>query len=74
MSIDHIHAQNVWFAVEGSVNDLKTVVVVETNLNLDTQHPDYDDQAMTSLLEVVRRFLAQNKGHVDAMRIVPARN
>jgi len=52
----------------------KNVVVVETNLNLDAQHPDYDDQAMTSLLEAVQRFLAQNKGRVDEMRIVPVRD
>jgi len=74
MSIDHVHAKNVWFTIEGSANGLKNVVVVETNLHVDTRHPDYDDQAMTSLLEAVQRFLAQNKDHVDEMRIVPVRD
>ena len=74
MSIDHVHAKNVWFTIEGSANGLKNVVVVETNLNLDAQHPDYDDQAMTSLLGAVQLFLAQNEGYVDEMRIVPVRH
>ncbi len=73
MSIDHVHAKNVWFTIEGNADGLKNVVVVETNLNLDAQHPDYDDQAMTSLLEAVQRFLTQNKDRVDEMRIVPVR-
>lgn len=74
MSIDHVHAKNVWFTIEGSANGLKNVVVVETNLRVDARHPDYDDQAMTSLIEAVQRFLAENKGHADEMRIVPVRN
>ncbi len=74
MPIDHVHAKSVWFTIEGSANDLKSVVVVETNLHVDARHPDYDDQAMTSLLEAVQRFLAQNKDHVDEMRIVPVRD
>ncbi len=74
MSIDHLNAKNVWFTIEGSANGLKNVVVVETNLHVDTRHPDYDDQAMSSLLEAVQRFLAQNKDNVDEMRIVPVRN
>jgi hypothetical protein len=57
MSIDHLNAKNVWFTIEGSVNGLKNVVVVETNLHVDARHPDYDDKAMTSLLEAVQRFL-----------------
>jgi hypothetical protein len=74
MSIDHLNAKNVWFTIEGSVNGLKNVVVVETNLHVDARHPDYDDKAMTSLLEAVQRFLAQNKDHFDEMRIVPVRD
>jgi hypothetical protein len=74
MSIDHVNAKNVWFTIEGSADGLKNVVVVETNLHVDARHPDYDDQAMTSLLEAVQRFLAQNKDHFDEMRIVPVRN
>jgi hypothetical protein len=74
MSIDHVHAKHVWFTIEGNTNDLRNVVVVETNLHVDAMHPDYDDQAMTSLLEAVQHFLAQNKGRVDEMRIVPVRD
>ncbi len=74
MSIDHVQAKHVWFTIEGSANGLKNVVVVETNLHVDARHPDYDDQAMTSLIEAVQRFLAQNKGSVDEMRIVPVRD
>ena len=74
MSIDHVHAKNVWFTIEGNADGLKTVVIVETNLNVDSLHPDYDDQAMTSLLEAVQRFLTQNKDRVDEMRIVPVRD
>ncbi len=74
MSIDHVHAKQVWFTIEGSANGLKNVVVVETNLHVDARHPDYDDQAMTSLIEAVQRFLAQNKSSVDEMRIAPIRD
>jgi hypothetical protein len=74
MSIDHVNAKNVWFTIEGSANGLKNVVVIETNLQVDARHPDYDDQAMKSLLEAVQRFLEQNEDHFDEMRIVPARD
>ena len=74
MSIDHVHAKNVWFSIEGGASGLKNVVVVETNLNLDAQHPDYDDQAMTSLIGAVLLFMAQSKDYVDEMRIVPVRH
>ena len=74
MSIDHVHAKNVWFSIEGSANGLKSVVVVETNLHVDARHPDYAEQAMTSLIGAVQLFMAQSKDYVDEMRIVPVRH
>jgi len=50
------------------VEEMKTVLVVETDLSLNSLSDEYDKSAVDSLLHTVSEFLAANK-HIDSADI-----
>ena len=57
------------------MGEIKTVLVVETDLMLDENDKGYDRAALTEMLDALAEFLARNK-HIDSAdieRIRPAR-
>jgi len=66
--ITHPHAKSSWLTIRMRVDEMKTVLVVETDLSLNASSEDYNKAAVTSLLQSVSDFLATNK-HIDSADI-----
>jgi hypothetical protein len=68
--IEHKHAISSWLTVRLTHDTMKTVLMVETDLGLNTQDPDFDGDAVNSLLTMVQEYLGAN-GHIDCADIEP---
>jgi hypothetical protein len=74
MAIKHTNAKTVWFTLESTGSGLESVMVIETDLHLNSQHSEYDQAAVNSLVEACQRYMEENKllGH-NRLRIVSIR-
>jgi hypothetical protein len=66
----HKHAISSWLTVRLTRDTMNTVLVVETDLVLNAQDNDFDDDAAGSLLAKVQEYLAANQ-HIDSADIEP---
>jgi hypothetical protein len=62
--VDHKHAISSWLTVRLARDTMKTVLVVETDLMLNALDPDFDGDAVNSLLTKVQEYLRANR-HID---------
>jgi hypothetical protein len=68
--IEHPHAISSWLAVRLTRDAMMTVLVVETDLVLNAQDPDFDSVAVNSLVAKVQEYLAAHD-HIDSADIEP---
>ena len=64
----HPHAKSSWFTVRMRVEEMKTVLVVETDLSLNAVSEDYNKDTVDSLLQSIAEFHGANK-HIDSADI-----
>jgi hypothetical protein len=75
MPINHPNAKSIWFTLESdSENMLRNVMVLETDLHLNAQHPDHNGEAVKSLVAAAQNYMEKNVGHVTKLRIVSIRS
>jgi hypothetical protein len=67
------HVSFVSFAVEITPADTTDVMVVETDLHLNSGHPDYDAAAVQRLTAAAQSYLAANAKRVTHIRLVSNR-
>jgi hypothetical protein len=67
------HVSFVSFAVEITPTDTTDVMVVETDLHLNSRHPAYNDGAVQRLVAAAQNYLAANAGQVTHIRLVSNR-
>lgn len=65
---EHPHALTCWPTVRVDRNTLGTVYVIETDLAVSPDDPDYDEEAFTEFVEAIRAYLAANL-HYDSARV-----
>jgi hypothetical protein len=71
MPIDHPNAKRVRFAWEGKFNaEWRRVVIVETDLQLNAQHPDFNWDAANGLLQAVGAQMVEIDRQVLDFRLV----
>ena len=59
--IDHPHAKTSWLAMRVDRNrELKTTLIVETDLVMNNEDPQYDQNALTGHMGVVLDYLNKN--------------
>jgi hypothetical protein len=68
--IEDPHAISSWLKVRLTRDGMMTVLVVETNLVLNAQDPDFDTVAVNSLFAKVQEYLATHE-HIDSADIEP---
>jgi hypothetical protein len=69
--IDHPHAKSSWIIVRILRDrDMQTILVVETDLILNPDDPQYDAPAVDGLTDAVAAYIT-NHGHVDSADIIP---
>ena len=73
MAIDHPNAKRVYFVWEGTwTGPHQGVVVVETDLQLNAQHPDFSLDSVQTLLQAVNSEMEQIDRQIDHFRLVSA--
>ena len=68
--IEHKHAISSWLTVRLTRDTMETVLVVETDLVLNAQDPDFDRDAVSGLLAKVQEYLGANR-HIAGADVEP---
>jgi GH35 family endo-1,4-beta-xylanase len=68
--LNNPHASNVLFALEVSSTGMVSVMVVETDLQLNVKHPRHEAEAVNKLLMDAREYLETNADQVTNIKIV----
>lgn len=74
MPLKHPHVTFTSYAVDISATRMVDVMVLETDLHLNSRHPEYDPAAVTSLIAAARAYLATNASHVSHIRLTTTRS
>ena len=74
MPFKHPHVSFVSFAIEITAAGFAEVMMLETDLHLNSRHPDFDGKAVTALIEAARAYLAENAIHVTQIRLTTTRS
>lgn len=68
------HARFVSFAIEVTPAGVTDVMVIETDLHLNSRHPDYNDNAVQQLINAAQGYLAGNAGPRTHIRVISNRS
>lgn len=68
--LKHPNAKTTWPTVRLDGGTLETVYVVETDLALSRDDPNFDAVAFDSLVEAARAYLADHRNY-DRVQLVP---
>jgi hypothetical protein len=73
MPIDHPNAKNAYVVHEGRffAHPFRMVLVIETDLPTNPQHPKFDSHAIGSLIEAVQTYVVARNRSIDGFQIVP---
>lgn len=72
MPISHPNAKTAYVVHEGHfVRDRHMVLVIETDLHTNPQHPQFDFQALNDLIDAGQMYVAAHNRQIDDFRIVP---
>ena len=71
IELGHPHVVAAWLYVRlDGPGEMKTVLAVETSLNLDPNDRAYDEGALVDLSNKIWEYLASHR-HIEAAEIVP---
>ena len=70
MPFKNPHVQFVSFTIEVTPAGTAGVMVIETDLHLNSRHPAYNSGSVERLISAAQDYLADNAGHVTHIRIV----
>lgn len=73
MSVEHPNAKNIWTTIEVDKDGVETVLVVETDLELNASGPAFDVAKVDALIDAAMKSFAVSGGTVDRVRLVPMR-
>ena len=68
------HVSFVSFALEVQPSGISQVMIVETDLHLNAQHPAYDLQAVNRLLSAAQDYASTNMQGLSCIRLVSNRS
>jgi hypothetical protein len=74
MPFRHAHVSFVSFAIDITPAGKADLMVVETDLHLNSQHPDYNGGAVENLVAAAQGYLKANTGRVTHIRLVSSRS
>lgn len=74
MAFKSPHVQFVSFAIEVTAAGTTDVMVIETDLHLNSGHPAYNDRAVQQLIAAAQAYLAANAGRTTHIRVISNRS
>jgi hypothetical protein len=70
MAINHPNAKRTYFTWEGPWDAYHMVLVIETDLHLNPQHPDFDLNAVNTLKGQANRYILTRNRQIDHLRLL----
>jgi hypothetical protein len=71
--VNHPNVISTWTVLElTGDNIIENVLMVETDLYLNAEHPQYDRERVDALLATVQKFMKSNEA-INRTRIIPNR-
>lgn len=73
MTVNHPNAKNIWTTIEIDKDGVVTVLVVETDLELNAADPAFDVAKVDALIDAATKSFAASGGTIDRVHLVPVR-
>jgi hypothetical protein len=73
MSIQHPNAKNAYIKHEGRffAHPPRMVLVIETDLHTNPQHPNFDSHAIAALISAGQAYVTAQNRQLDDFQIIP---
>ena len=71
MTIDSPNVKGIWTTIEIDEEGTETVLIVETDLELNAAHPAFDAAKVDALIEAATKSFAASGGTFDRIHLVP---
>ena len=74
MSIQHPNVKSAYVTHEGRFfeHPQRMILVIETDLHTNPQHPDFDAHAILRLIDAIQGYVTAQNRQILEFRIVPA--
>jgi hypothetical protein len=73
MTVENPNVKNIWTTIEVDQDGVETVLVVETDLELNAGDPAFDVAKVDALIEAAMNSFAASGGTIDRVHLVPLR-
>jgi hypothetical protein len=73
MTVENPNVKNIWTTIEVDKEGVETVLVVETDLELNAADPAFDAGKVDALIEAALKSFAASGGTIDRVHLVPVR-
>ena len=73
MTIDSPNVKRIWATIEVDEEGTETVLIVETDLELNAAHAAFDAAKVDALIEAATKSFAASGGTIDRIHLVPIR-
>ena len=73
MTVENPNAKNIWTTIEIDKDGVETVLVVETDLELNAADPAFDVAKVDALIDAAMNSFATSGGTIDRVHLVPIR-
>lgn len=74
MAFKSPHVSFVSFAIDITPAGIADVMVLETDLHLNSRHPDYDARAVKRLIAAAQEYVGANAASVTHIRLISNRS
>jgi hypothetical protein len=73
MPIQHPNVKSAYVTHEGRffAHPARIVLIIETDLPTNPQHPDFDSHAITALIKAGQDYVVAENRQVDGFQIIP---
>lgn len=71
MTIESPNVKGIWTSIEVDEEGTETVLIVETDLELNAAHPAFDAAKVDALIEAATKSFAASGGTFDRIHLVP---
>ena len=73
MTVENPNVKNIWTTIEVDNEGVETVLVVETDLELNAANPAFDAGKVDALIDAAMKSIAASGGTIDRVHLVPMR-
>jgi hypothetical protein len=73
MTVESPNVKGIWTTIEIDEEGVETVLIVETDLELNAAHPAFDAAKVDALIEAATKSFAASGGTIDRIPLVPIR-